>query len=341
MTPYEIHPFYFPTTVVFVDDNADFLANLGLQLDSRLAFRMFRSPIDALIALNGNAAGPPPVRGFFAPYRDREDDDLSLHVIDISLKIIHREVYNEKRFEQVSVVVVDFEMPEIDGLEFCRSIKNPLVRKILLTGEADERTAVKAFNKGVIDRFIRKQDAEAMTSLNQAIGDMQQLYFGRLEQMLSDVLSVGHPRFLQDNKFAERFRQIRKNLGIVEYYLTCLPDGMLMLDARGAPYLLIVRNEVDIRDDHDIAYDQAAPAELLEALRSGRVVPYFWKTEGYYTPIYRDNWRTCLHPATEFHGNDWYLYAIVKEPAAFNLEYVLSYGEYLDQLDEAERGSGG
>jgi len=333
MTFYEIHPFCFPTTALFVDDNADFLANLALQLDPKLAFRFFHAPIDALVALNASTASPPSVRSFFSPYPEREDDDLSRHVVDISLKAIHREIYNEERFSQISVAVVDYGMPGIDGLEFCRSIKNPMVKKILLTGEADERVAVRAFNERVIDRFIRKQDPEAIADLNQAIGDMQDLYFGQFERLLSDALSVGSPRFLHDIKFAQRFRQIRQALGIVEYYLVCLPDGMLMFDASGASYLMIVRSEQNLIDDYHIAEDQAAPQELLDAMRKRKVIPYFWESQGFYSPQIR-NWKTCLHQASEIQGNEWYLYALIKNPPGFNLKYIRCYNDYLEKLDE-------
>lgn len=333
MMRYEIHPFFCPTTIALVDDNFNFLNNLGLQLDARHAFRLFQSPIDAEAAINGCTAQPPSIKNFFSAYREREDNDESRHVIDISLSMIHREVHNPRRFEQLGVVVVDYDMPEINGVEFCRRLHNPLIKKILLTGKADERVAVEAFNDGLIDRFIRKQDEDAIVALNQAIADMQHIYFEQLEKMLSDALSVGSPRFLQDRKFAERFQHIRAELGIVEYYLTCLPDGMLMLDEIGTPYLLIVRNQENLRAIHEIAYDQAAPEELLSALRSGRVLPYFWQHNDNYSPAC-ENWWEYLHPATEFAGEDCYLYSLIKNPGGFNFKHLVCYGEYLEQLDK-------
>ncbi|MDP1897116.1 MAG: hypothetical protein Q8K43_04430, partial [Sulfurimicrobium sp.] len=65
----EIPPFYYPTTVVFVDDSRDFLANLGLQLDAGLAFRLYDSPVDALVALNGSTGQPSLVERFFSVSR--------------------------------------------------------------------------------------------------------------------------------------------------------------------------------------------------------------------------------------------------------------------------------
>lgn len=338
MTPYAIQPFFFPTTVAFVDDSASFLSNLSLQLDSRLAFRLFHSPFPALLALNGATAIPPMVAQFFSLYRHQEELSHAHHVIDVSLDKIHREVHNEQRFEQISVVVVDYDMPELTGLEFCRAVKNPAVKKILLTGKADERVAVQAFNEGIIDRFIRKQDADAIPMLSRAIEELQHEYFKNIELMLSDSLAVGSHLFLRDPAFAKKFEAIRQEFGIVEHYLACAPDGMLMLDMCGAAYLLIVQTEDMLHANHEIAFDQNAPLELLLQLRSGRVIPYFWKTAGNYSPDYKD-WRAFLHPATEFKGKDWYLYTVVKNPEAFNLKHVVPYCDYLDRLDrESEQG---
>lgn len=333
-----IQPFHFPTTVAFIDDSPQFLSNLSLQLDSRLAFRLFHSPFAALVALNGASAAQPVAERFFSLYRHRGDKNQTRHVIDVSLDMIHREVHNARRFEQVSVVVVDYDMPEIDGLEFCRNLRNKAIKKILLTGKADEQVAVRAFNEKVIDRFIRKQNDDVMALLNLAIAELQQEHFDQIEHMLSDALAVGSHPFLRDPGFAQRFAEIHASLGIVEHYLSCSPDGILMLDMQGTAYLLIVQTEEMIQGHYEIASDQDAPEELLRQLRSGSSLPYFWKTGGNYSPIYED-WQPCLHPAIEFKGEDWYLYTLVKNPGAFNLKYVYPFSEYLDHLDrEARQG---
>jgi len=336
MTSYEISPFFFPTTVAFVDDSASFLDSLALRLDSRLAFRLFNSPFSALVALNGTNSMPPMVEDFFSLYRHRGECSYAHHVVDVNIDKIHREVHNDQRFEQISVIVVDYDMPEMNGLEFCRNIKNPAVKKILLTGKADEQIAVRAFNEKIIDRFIRKQNADVMTILNSAIADLQTEYLRQIENALLKVLAVGSHMFLFDPAFAHRFNEIRKKLGIVEHYLSCMPDGILMLDMSGVSHLLIIQTEELIRGQCEIADDQAAPDGLLKQLRSGRHVPYFWKTAGNYSPVYED-WQSYLHPSTEFKGNDWYLYTIVKNPPAFDLKYVVSYADYLDRLDSETR----
>jgi len=339
MKQYQIPPFYFPTTVIFVDDSKDFLTNLSLQLDSNLAFQLFDSPAEALQLLNGANGRPTLMERFFSRYRSTEDTPHSHHVIDVNLDRIHREVYNEFRFEQVSVAVVDYDMPSIDGLEFCRHIIDPAIKKVLLTGKADEKIAVHAFNQGIIDRFILKQDKDVIYTLNQAICDLQRAYFSQTERMLTEALAIGRHAFLRDALFAGRFREICEDLSIVEFYLCSEPDGMLLLDAGGASTLLMVSNEEGLRSQYEIAFEQGAPQELLNVLKSGEVLPYFWKTGGYYRPD-SPAWRPFLYPATEFKGEQWQCYALIRDPQPYRTALVFPYRAFLDALDRQRRGHG-
>ncbi|WP_319244703.1 response regulator [uncultured Propionivibrio sp.] len=343
MKPYAIPPFCFPTTVAFIDDNRSFLESIALGLDSRLAFRKFESPFSALVALNGAPPTPSIDEELLSIYRHRGECSQSHHVIDVNLDRIHRVVHDEQRFEQISVVVVDYDMPEINGLELCRSIKNPAIRKILLTGKADEQVGIHAFNEGIIDRFIKKQYPDAIARLNTAIADLQKEYLQQLQDALIHMLAVGSHAFLFDRMFALRFQDICKELDIVEHYLSCAPDGLLLLDSSGSAHLLVVQTEAMMRSHVEIADELGAPNELLRQLSNRRHIPYFWKTSGDYTPDY-DDWESCLYPAQEFTGQngDWYLYAVIRAPSAFNLKYIHSYSDYLDQLDaEARQGNPG
>lgn len=333
MSHKHIPPFFFPTTVLFVDDSIDFLSNLSLRLAPNLAFQLYDSPVNALAILNSENKPTTPIERFFSRYHHTADLPLTHHVIDLNLDKVHREVYNEFRFEQISVVVVDFDMPSIGGLDFCKQIENPNIRKILLTGKADEKTAIKAFNEGLIDRFILKQDPDVIESLNQSIVELQREYFSQSERMLADALSIGKHSFLRDPKFVEKFEEICFKLNIVEYYLCSNPDGILMLDAEGNSNLLLLPSEEALLGQYEIAYEQGAPQELLDILKSNQVVPYFWENGGHYVPEC-NNWRRFLYPATEFKGNKWYCYAIVNNPPLHKTDVVFPYKEFLNDLDQ-------
>ncbi|WP_240702130.1 response regulator [Trinickia terrae] len=328
-----IKPFFFPTTVGFVDDSETFLANLTLQLDSQLAFRLFNSPSQALKVLNdSSSSAAQKCQPLFSTYHDRADGNDAHHVIAMSFEAIGRQVHNARRFDSTSVVVVDYDMPEMNGLEFCRRIENPAVRKIILTGKANEHVAVKSFNEGLIDRFIRKHDVDAIPALNRAIGEMQNAYFDKVCQTVLDTLTGTEYAFLKDSQFAARVTEIFRELGIVERYLSYRPNGLLMLDGLGAAYLLIVHSDETLRSVREIAMELGASVDFLAELDSHRSVPYFWRTDGHY-PTDGTAWKSYMHSATVFQGERRYVYAVVKKPAGFDLDAIFSYEDYLEVLD--------
>jgi CheY-like chemotaxis protein len=331
-----IRPFYFPTTVAIVDDSPDFLANLSLNLDPMLAYRVFETPLATLAALRSELAVAPGPERFFSVYQHREEHSFDHHVIDLNMSGIHREVFNEKRFERYSAVVVDYDMPEMDGLELCRRLSNSPIRKVLLTGKADEKLAVQAFNEGIINRFIPKQDPSAMTLLQETIREMQESFFDDTVRTMEDALNVGPLHFMRDPFFTDIFRRTCTELKIVEYYLCSSPDGILLLDRDANATLLIVCNDEAMRMHYEVAFDNAAPAALLDELVKGNCVPYFWRSRGLYSRQYFD-WRSYIHPAKECNGLQRYRYALVKDARGLMLSSVYSYREYLKKLDGGAR----
>lgn len=332
MTMDTIKPFYFPTTVTFVDDSAAFLSNLCLQLEPNLAFRLFSSSREALRFVNERHRPGAPEEQIFTPYRDRTDEDEAQQVIAMSVDTVRNQVFDNDRFQATSVVVVDYDMPGLNGLEFCRRITDPAVRKIMLTGKANEHIAVESFNEGIIHRFIRKQDASAISALNRAVRDMQHAYFDNRCQSILDTLVTSEYTFLRDEALVARVRELFDSLGIVEHYLSYSPNGLLMLDGTGKSYLLIVHTNETLQGVREIASVQGAPAGFFDALDSGGSLPYFWQTSGYF-PADGIAWESCMHPATQFAGQQTYVYTVIPNPPAFDLSQVLSYDRYLEWLD--------
>lgn len=330
-----IKPFYYPTTVTFVDDSATFLSNLCLQLDPQLAFRLFSSPAEALESVNGQPRPGTSDEPLFAPFRDRTDEDVAHQVIALSVNTLRNQVNNPRRFMATSVVVLDYDMPGMNGLEFCRRVADPTVRKIMLTGKADEHIAVQSFNEGIIHRFIRKQDASAVPMLNRAVRELQSAYFDDACQSIVATLVDSEYAFLRDEALARRVADLSSSLGIVEQYLSYCPSGLLMLDSAGNSYLLIVHTKESLRGLREIAIVQGAPASFLAALDSGRSLPHFWHSEGHY-PENCAAWEGYMHPATRFTGREEYVYAIVPNPKGLDLERVVCYDAYLERLDRGK-----
>ncbi|HVO20400.1 MAG TPA: response regulator, partial [Anaeromyxobacter sp.] len=60
--------------------------------------------------------------------------------------------------ETVQVVVSDYRMPGMSGVEFLRAVKDrwPRIQRVLLTGQADSTAIEEAVNQSEIFRFIWK-----------------------------------------------------------------------------------------------------------------------------------------------------------------------------------------
>lgn len=334
MQHFSIPTCYFPSTALFLDDNHDFLLNFVLQLDEGVAYRIFDAPRKALDYIHNKRCELELVsRHCLSEYTQAKNGPLTNHTINLDLAAIHAEVYNPHRFSEISVVVVDYAMPGMDGLEFCRRIENSNIKKILLTGQADEKLAIAAFNEGLIDRYIKKSDMNAAAQITKSIYDLQLQYFQAMSDMVVRVLSVTSPSCLHDKEFAHFFRQLREEKNIIEYYLVDNSGSFLMLDDDAEVSFLIVKSEADIREQYNLALASGATRDVLDQLVSGEKILGFWQAT---TAVPQGNdWSTGLVAANRFVSDETYYYAYVKGNALFDVrqQKILSYHRYLEELD--------
>ena len=109
---------------------------------------------------------------------------------------IYQTIYNETKFNQVSVVVIDYEMPGINGIELCKLIKDTTIKKIILTSRATERIAIDAFNNQTIDAFIFKEEIEK--SLIPTIQKLQYNYFADISSHIRSLCPFTKEPFLKN-----------------------------------------------------------------------------------------------------------------------------------------------
>ncbi|HIE72601.1 MAG TPA: response regulator, partial [Planctomycetes bacterium] len=140
---------------------------------------------------------------------------------------------DEARHQRVSVAVVDYDMPKMTGVEFCRAISGLPVKRILLTGKAGLETAISAFNEGVIDCFLQKQDANVSAALRREIKRLQHQYFEEISNPIRCALDLQQPCFFFDPNFIDLFEDTVEKYDIVEHYICAWPPGVMMRDAEG------------------------------------------------------------------------------------------------------------
>ncbi len=330
----QLFPYYFPTTVVFVDDNAAFLKGLALQLPEDLAYQMFETADSALAHIN--QPGPAPLyQRCFSHYRATGVDSASAQLIHLDLSLIEREVSNADRFREITVVVVDYDMPGMDGLAFCKRIQNPHIRKVLFTGVADEKVALQAFNAGIIDRFIIKSDPNAVTRVVESLEVLQSAYFRSISEMLRRSLLLNAPDFLSDLAFEEFFTRMRRRHKFVEYYLVARPGGFLLLTDHGVLYRLVVLSEAEMEQQEAFARDHGAPQSIIDSLASRRHLGYFYEPIEEYFEAGEYDWNEYVFPAQRLEGAQaWYWSLIESPPVDIDFDAETShYAAYLERLD--------
>lgn len=146
-------PVLYPSTVVFVDDNDGYLDALRRFFPDPATNLFFTRPQTALAFIRQHARENSLE---FAPASACVSETGFERYVESSAE---RDVLaRSSRFAEVAAVVVDFDMPGMNGVEFLSSISNLRCAKVLLTGVADETVAVKAFNAGIVDLYLRKTD---------------------------------------------------------------------------------------------------------------------------------------------------------------------------------------
>jgi len=323
--------------VLFVDDSRDFLLNFVLQLDEGLAYRIYDSPFEALESIKQKHYELEKLNQRCASeYTEAKNCPLTNYTVNLDLAAIHAEVYNPHRFSEVSVVVVDYAMPGMNGVEFCRQLESPNIKKILLTGQADESVAIQAFNDGLIHRYVKKSDPNVANLITDNIEQLQQQYFLDMSATVLKLLAMSSPTCLNDENFSRFFKQLRQEKGIVEFYLADNSGSFLLLDDDANISFLIMRSEADMKLYYDLALDNGAPESVLEHLSKREKLPCFWQANDLVTEW--DEWATYLLPANKITSNENYYYAYIEGTVLFNVkqEKLLSYHRYLDEIDAEE-----
>lgn len=326
---------YFPSTTIFVDDNRDFLLNFVLQLDEWLAYRIYDSPFDALECIQKKYRELDLlVERCYSNHKEITKSEPAGK--NASPPAILSELHNARRFADISVVVVDYAMPGMNGLEFCRQISNTNIKKILLTGKADEGLAMAALNEGLIHRYIHKSDPDVAELITRSISELQLQFFQDISADLVRLLSLHSPACLSDKTFVEFFRKFCHEEGVVEYYLVDNSGSFLLLDVDANISFLIVKTEAQVRSFYELAREHDVDNQVLERLMRGEKIPAINYSEN--SSIKWHDISASLVTATPLIANEKYFYSHVQGLNLFNVRHegLFSYHSYLQEIDAEE-----
>lgn len=324
-----------PSLTVLIDDSDSFLRSLSFQLDPMLASKSFHDTRSAFDWLCRQNAASSEHGGALSASFDTYPRSADQCNVAFDIEQIHRISFEKQRFLTPSVLVVDYSMPQMNGVELCEALQHLPCKKILFTGAADEKVAVDAFNRGLIDRYIKKSDDDALDRLESEIAALQHEYFAARSDPLRELLALHNYGFVGDPWFAVLVREVVARHGIVEHYLYPNPSGILLYDRAGKAFLMVVETDASMDAQFEVASDNDAPPSLLEALRERRVLPWFRDGDGMYSKDYGANWHKFIEPAQVCKGNQVYYWALFELAPGELAGPSTSFNEFLREHQPA------
>lgn len=303
--------YFYPTTVCILDDCQRFLKNIILGLDPKFHYRQFHQPEEALTVLKDAEQFVLQEKTLLEAMEAVEELDeypqqfaLAVNIEPISLL---QNITN--RSQQISTLVVDFDMPSMNGLEVCQQLANSPIKKILITGKADHKLAVNAFNEGLIDHFILKDDEQFYNKLNTAIEKLHRQYFTDITCLLFSTLSKLNNFCLSSEQISNFITDYINKHTISQAYLLDSSGSLLFINDQQKKTILAIKNRQELDAIYDLAITQQAPEIVIESLKEQKNMLVLLNEEAHITAV--DQWDKYLHPCQAISTSSDYFYSIL------------------------------
>ena len=161
------------------------------------------------------------------------------------------------RGEQVAVLLADFRMPQMSGLEFLEAAMDlyPAARRVLLTAYADTSAAIDAINVVDLDYYLLKPWDPPEEKLYPVLDDQLEAWRASDHRRVPEVKLVGH-------RWSARSSEVREFLARNQipyrWYPVDSPEAARLLTAAGA-------------DDHELPLVVTADGTALVAPTDGEL----------------------------------------------------------------------
>ncbi|MCP1674615.1 CheY-like chemotaxis protein [Natronocella acetinitrilica] len=288
MTDPILHPLRSDGEVFAVDDSGDFIAMLELTLSASERVRGFTDAREALALLHAREAQT----------RTRLRETEKALQEDSAGDLLPPLLADPAITDQVCVVIADYAMPPMTGLELFSALGDARAQRILLTGVADNEVAVRAFNAGLIQRFVSKADGDALAALSTVIGALRERCLAERCARLRTLLIERGAAIFEDAEAQAAVSAAMDAAGVRDYAYTFSPPGFVCRLADGSTRALVIASEELMRAHREVAADQGAPAALMDALRAGTLIPCFpGHPNGFFDAAHADHYADFCPPA--------------------------------------------
>lgn len=213
-----------------------------------------------------------------------------------------------------STLIIDYDLQETNGLDISNCYSDLGFYRVLLSGIADEKIAVNAFNNGLIEGYISKANGDLFREIKEQLSLANDHYFKKISSIYQNFLSDEEAKLIKNNHVIEFFEGYCQQKNISEYYYLFGTSSFLVIDENGKKFKLSFIYSEHIDHTLDILIDQKAPDDLIEVTRQRSFFPIFPTDDGMYTEEFKDCWNKYLYKPTQLEATNDIFYIISPWP---------------------------
>lgn len=295
--------FYFPSTVLILDNDNDFISELNDYLNENQINTIPFAFTNTFLNYINSYVQPVSINDFL-----REGNN---YFSESTLSELYKIIYNPNRFNQISVLIIDYEIPGITGTELIHLIKIPNVKKIILTNKATEKIAIEAFNKKIIDGFVFKEDL--YNTLIETIKRLQYEYFANITSPMHYLCNFNKEPFLKNLINIELH-----NFSPIEYYILNKNGSFIMFDSDLNASVLFVEDSKYF--NHMLLNKSILSKKVIDNLQDKKAI----YLSSYINTLFQN--KEIIVPCNKINGIfDDYYYAIKSNITEIEVKNLISY----------------
>lgn len=266
--------YYHPTTILWVDDDKLFLRAASELFRPIFTIQSFNNPHECVTQFKNYR---PQQFSLLQSDTNNECYETKNHApVDFDVTSLYDYLkHNPARVNEISIMVADYHMPNMTGLELCEQLKEFPFKKILLTGEASQVDAIAAFNANIIDRFVRKDSPSLASELQQYVSTLSRQYFRERSRSLITHLEVDSPLPLTDPVFIDFFEKKCMELDVKEYCLIDKNGSFLLVNGNNEKFNLVIHTERTLNSFIKLHDDIETVTSLLQKVSDRILIPFF------------------------------------------------------------------
>ncbi len=198
--------------------------------------------------------------------RSRQD-----HPMDAAAALQHH-FRDWRRFRVSTVVVMDYKMPGMSGLQILAELGPSPASKVMLTGQADRNIGIDALNRPLIHKFVEKSVPDLVSVVQTSYDDMHVAACERLSPLVRPLLAQPQQEVLQDEQVATALWKIVHELKWVEHLVIGQPFGLIGTTEEGPLQFLQLETPASARELADVVADRGYPADVAQQVATGSLI---------------------------------------------------------------------